>query len=126
MLFKNFLILIVTILTINHFFGALVYAGTGNEKKAEKRAEKLKTKISKIGTGKDVLVKVKLSDGTKLKGYISRTADDNFVVTDAETGKSTTVPYNRAKQVSSGSGGRCNWLCTVGVTAGVILLIALL
>ena len=118
--------MLVLRLSLSAMGASHVYAATGNEKKAEKRAEKLKTKISKIGTGKDVLVKVKLSDGTKLKGYISRTADDNFVVTDAETGKSTTVPYNRAKQVSSGSGGRCNWLCTVGVTAGVILLIALL
>lgn len=127
MLTKN-LVLILIMLVINLSFGTMagsrVYAGTSNEKKAAKRTEKIKTKIGKLGTGEKAKVKVKLSDGTKLKGYVSRTADDNFVVTDAETGKATTVPYNRTKQVSGG--GEWDWLLGVAVAAGIIGLVLLL
>ena len=116
--------MLVLHLSLSAMGASHVYASTGNEKKAAKRAEKMKAKIGKLGTGEKAKVKVKLKDGTKFQGYISRAADDNFVVTDPETGRTLTVPYNRAKQVSGG--GEWNWLIGVLAVAGVFSLIILL
>ena len=97
-MFKKYLILILTILIINISLSATTFADTREEKVA-KSAEKVKLNVAKLGTGKEAKVEVKLKDGTKLKGYISQVNDRNFVVADEKTGKTTEVPYSRAKQV---------------------------
>lgn len=68
--------------------------------KEAKHAAKVKAEIAKLGTGPDARVKVKLKDGTKIKGYVSEIAEDSFTVTDPETSTATVVPYGNAKQVS--------------------------
>ncbi len=44
-------------------------------------AEKVKTEITKLGTGQHAKIKVKLKDGTKIKGYINTY---EFYVSDLE------------------------------------------
>ena len=67
--------------------------------KEAKHAAKVKAGIVKLGTGPDARIKVKLKDGTKIKGYVSEISEDSFTVTDPETGTTTEVPYPNAKQV---------------------------
>jgi hypothetical protein len=69
-----------------------------NGNKESKLTEKVKSEVTKLGTGTDSKVKVKLKDGTKLKGYISEIKSDSFVVIN-EDGVSSEVPYPNAKQV---------------------------
>ena len=58
---------------------ATVFAETKEEKDA-KFAEKVKANITKLGTGTDAKIQVKLKDGTKLKGYVNQINENSFVV----------------------------------------------
>ena len=97
-MFKKYLTLILAVLIINIFLSSSAFAGT-KEEKANKLAEKVKVNISKLGTGKDSRVEMKLKDGTKLKGYFNQINETSFVVVDEKTGASSEVPYSSAKQV---------------------------
>ena len=62
-------------------------------------AEKVKEGITRLGTGEQARVELKLRDKTKLKGYVSEVSDDHFVVVDKKTGAATRVSYGQVQQV---------------------------
>ena len=64
-----------------------------------RQTEKVKARILKLGTGKKVLVEVRLKDNRMLKGYVSETTEDHFNVADAKTGVVTTVVYAQVQQL---------------------------
>lgn len=94
------------------------YAGS-KEEKATRFAEKVKEGISKLGTGADARIEVKLRDKTKLKGYVSEAGQDSFVVVDEKTGASSTVTYAQVKQVK---GNNLSTAAEIAIGVGVILL----
>jgi hypothetical protein len=98
------------------------FAATGAEKDA-RRAEKVRTQLTKLGTGKDARVKLELRDKTKLEGYLSEAGADSFAVTDA-SGNTTRVAY---PQVSKAKGNNLSTGAKIaigaGIGAGVTLLI---
>ena len=53
--------------------------------------EKTKAEVQRLGFGRRV--KVKLQNGTKVRGRITALADDQFVVTDSDTGATARVAY---------------------------------
>ena len=101
------------------------FGATSAEKEA-KRAEKVRTQLAKLGTGKDARIKVELRDKTKLEGYLSAADADAFTVTD-KNGNSTAVPY---PQVGKAQGNNLSTgakiAIGVGIGAGVTLLIFLI
>ena len=90
------------------------FAATKAEKDAE-RAEKVRTELAKLGTGKDARVKIELRDKTKLEGYLSDASDSSFVVTD-KAGNSTTVPY---PQVKKAQGNNLSTGAKIGIGIGI-------
>ncbi len=122
-MFKKYLTLIVTILLINLSLSATAFAETKEEKEA-KFAEKVKINITKLGTGKEAKVQVKLQDGTKLKGFISKISENSFAVSNETTGLETEVPYPNANQVKGKnfSTGDKIWIA-VGITAVVLIVV---
>jgi hypothetical protein len=125
-MFKKFLSLALITLVINLACGASAFASTNSEKEA-RLIEKVKSSITKLGTGTDARVEVKLRDKTKLKGYISEIGEDYFVVTDAKTGTATTVAYPQVKQVKGNNlSTGAKIAIGVGVVIGVLLLIGLI
>lgn len=93
------------------------YAAAKEEKEA-RFALKVKDGIGKLGTGTEARVEVKLRDKTKLKGYISESGDESFVIVD-KTGMATTVAYPQVKQVK---GNNLNTAAEIALGVGVILL----
>ncbi len=79
---KKITTLIVVTLLIQMLFVHSAFAGT----KEEKFAERVKTEIAKLGTGTDAKIKLKLKDGTKIKGYVMEADEDQFVVMNSKTG----------------------------------------
>ncbi|MCW5959864.1 MAG: hypothetical protein KIS76_06855 [Pyrinomonadaceae bacterium] len=71
---------------------------SGNAEKEAKLAEKVKTGIAKLGTGKEAKVKIKLKNGNKMKGYISEIGEEQFIVQNEKTGESV-VSYSSVKQI---------------------------
>lgn len=62
---------------------------------------KIKTQVQKRGTGEKSRVKVKKTDGTEIKGYISQAAEDSFTVTDSATKQSTVIAYRDVKKIDN-------------------------
>jgi hypothetical protein len=97
-MFKKFVSVILVGLLINLMAVSFAYADSKTEKEA-RFAEKVKTGVAKIGTGKAAKIQVKLKDGTKLKGFVSEINENSFVVADEKTGMTTEIPYPNARQI---------------------------
>jgi hypothetical protein len=93
------------------------------EAKIKKRAAEIKAGINKLGVGKDSIVKVKLRDKTKIKGYISQIGEDSFSVTDIN-GQTTIVEYTKAKQVQGNNLHAGVWIA-VGIGAVFLAVLVL-
>ena len=101
------------------------FAATSAEKEA-KRAEKVRTQLFKLGTGKDARVRVELRDKTKLEGYLSAADAETFTVTD-NAGKSTTVPYQQVKKAQGNNlSTGAKVAIGIGIGVGVLIIIALI
>ena len=97
-MFKIILSLSLITLLITCVGVKAVYADSNEEKQA-RFTEKVKAGIARLGTGEPARVKLKLSNKTKLNGYISEAGDEDFVVVDAKTGAATRVAYGDVQQV---------------------------
>ena len=93
------------------------YAGSKEEKET-RFAEKVKEGISKLGTGPEARVDVKLRDKRKLKGYISEAGEDSFVIVE-KTHATSTVTYSQVQQVK---GNNLSRGAKIAIGVGVILL----
>ena len=100
---------------------APAFAKTNAERDA-RRAEKVRTQLSKLGTGSDARVSLELRDKTKLEGYLSEAGSDTFTVTDRE-GKTTTVPY---QDVNKARGNNLSTGAKIGIGAGIGAAVVLL
>jgi hypothetical protein len=94
-----------------------------NAKKDAERAEKIHAQLSKLGTGRDALVRLELRDKTKLEGYVSEAGSDSFTVTD-NAGKATTVPYHEVKKAQGNNLSTGTKIAIgAGIAAAVVLII---
>jgi hypothetical protein len=103
-------------------FAAPALAGSAAEKES-KRAETVRAKLAKLGTGADARIRVELRDKTKLEGYVGEAGPEGFVVVD-RAGAATAVAYPqvaRAKGHNLSTGAKIG--IGIGVGAGVTLLI---
>lgn len=93
--------------------------------KEEKLAERVKTGISKLGTGQNAKIKIKLKDGTKIEGFIAEAHDEKFVVMNSKTNQPVNVPYSGVKQVKGNNlSDGAAILIGVGVAILAIILLA--
>lgn len=98
------------------------FAKTNAEKDA-RRAEKVRTQLSKLGTGRDAQVRLELRDKTKVEGYLSEAGADTFTVTDKE-GKTTNVPYQDVKKAHGNNlSTGAKIAIGAGAAAAVVLII---
>jgi sRNA-binding regulator protein Hfq len=81
---------------------------------------KAKRNIEKLNTNGKNIARVKLHNGTKLKGYISQANQDNFVITDKH-GQKNTVAYTDVREVKKGSGlsRTSKVLIVAGIAVGI-------
>src|SRR5713226_4999549 len=125
-MFKKLLTIALVTLVAQLTCATTTVMAHGTAEKEARFAEKVKAGITKLGTGKDALVKVKLRDGTKLSGYISESNEDNFVVVDSKSGTATTIPYPQVKQVKGNNLSTGAWVAIgVGIVVGLIVLLVL-
>ena len=79
--------------------------------------ERVKTQVAKRGVGKKVTVK--LRNGTKLKGHITKIGADNFDLTDSKSGQVTTLAYTDVAQVKDQGG--LSMIAKVGIVLGIVV-----
>ena len=85
------------------------------------QATKTKAEVQMRGTGERSRVRVKLRDGTDLKGYVSKIEENSFEVTDRKTGKVTSIRYDDANEVQrQGMSRTTKILIVIGIVAAWI------
>lgn len=85
----------------------------------------VKSQVAKYNTNKKKGVNVKMRDGRKLKGYISRMGADDFDVTDSKNGQVSTLVYadvSSVKRINAPSISKTTLVAIVG-SIGVVLLV---
>ena len=91
------------------------------------RAEELKAGLKKLGTGEKTKIKVKLANGSKFSGYLSRIRENDFEVTDFKNGKTTAVLYsNVVKAKAKNDDQKFDFWAILGLIWGGLALIALI
>lgn len=121
MLKKTFLVILVGLL-FNFVCPAKVQA---SPKSDAKFAAKVKSEITKLGIGTDARIKVKLFDGTKLKGYVSAVNEDSFTVVNDKTNIATQILYPQAKQVK-GKNNLNGAQIAIGIAVVILIVIGVL
>ena len=106
-------LLVATVLTSPGF--AQPQAQTSQDKHNQKIRKYVKS-LRRWDVGDPVTVK--LYDGTKIKGHVTETTDDYFVVTDRKSGQSTSIDYAKVSDVSEGMGRKTKFALVI---AGAIL-----
>ena len=94
--------------------------------KESKRAETVRAKLAKLGTGSDARIKLILRDKTRLEGYVSEAGPEGFVVVN-KAGVATAVAYPqvaKAKGHNLSTGAKV--AIGIGIGAGITLLILFL
>jgi len=86
--------------------------------------EKIKANVLKRGVGEKKRVRVKMLDGTKMKGYISQAGEDSFTLTDSKTKQTNAVAYRDVAQVKgSGLSNAAKIGIVVGIGAAVAVIV---
>ncbi len=83
------------------FIGVPSIVAQAKEEKAAAFTADVKKRVVKLGTGSEAKLQVKLQDKTKLKGYVSKIADDSFAMTDPKTNAETNVSYANVTQLKT-------------------------
>ena len=60
---------------------------------------KISTLISKLGSGNEALVAVRLANRTAVKGYVAEIAPESFLIIDPTTGESNRVSYTQINRL---------------------------
>src|SRR5919109_2859611 len=121
-MFKRILSLLLITLIITWAGSQTAYA----ESKAEKQArfvEKVKAGISKLGVGEQSRVEIKLRDKSKLKGHIQEIGEEDFVVAEAKTNKTTRVAY---AQVQTVKGNNLSTGAKIAIGLGILSAILII
>lgn len=84
------------------------------------RVEKIKAGIAKLGTGREAPITVELRDKTEVSGYVSRTDEESFVLTNPRTGAVTTVTYPQVQKVK---GRNLSTKAKVAIGVGIALAV---
>jgi hypothetical protein len=98
-MYKPFLSLALSVLLLGQGAAVPLYAQTQGEKES-RRAEKMKVKIAKYGTGESARVRVTLRDRRRATGYIREAGAETFTLFDQKTGVVTVIPYSQVKSVN--------------------------
>ena len=81
--------------------------------------ETIKSEIAKIGVGEKAKATIIKKDGTKVKGYIARADEDDFVIRDRKTDAATTIRYTDVAKVERNRGHSTARNVGLGVAVGV-------
>lgn len=85
--------------------------------------DQVRIDVAKLGVGDKARATITTKDGTKTKGYVFRTGDDDFVMRDRKTDAPTTIRYTDVAKIQRDRGHSMarNILIGVGIGTGALL-----
>ena len=82
------------------------------------------TQVARFGTGEKAKVTVRKNDGTKIKGYISRTNEASFDLTDTKTKQTSVISYSDVANIKKqGMSKGVKFAIIGGVVAAVAVVV---
>lgn len=86
--------------------------------------EKVKIQIARLGVGDKARASITTKGGVKIKGYVYRAGDDDFVMRDRKTDAPTTIRYADVTKIdrSHGHSMARNILIGVGIGSAVVVI----
>lgn len=86
--------------------------------------EQIKIQVAKVGTGDKARATITTRDGAKIRGYVSRVGDDDFVMRDRKTDAPTTIRYADVAKIERSHGHSIarNILIGVGIGSAVVVI----
>lgn len=90
--------------------------------------DQAKIAVAKLGLGEKARATITLKNGTKIKGYVSRADENDFVVRDRKTDTPTTISYADVAKVQKNRGHSTarNLAIGIGIGAGALLAVILI
>ena len=123
---KNFSLCLAALLIWNSavFAGATLAAPKKLQTQSQKEQQtaKIESAVRKRGTGERSRVKVMRTNGSQVKGYISKLDESSFAVTDKKTGQTTTIAYGEVQKIQ-GPGLSTGEKVAIGVGVGVAVFV---
>jgi len=91
-------------------------------------ADQAKVEVAKLGLGEKARATITLKNGTKIKGYVSRADENDFVIRDRKTNTPTTINYADIVKVQKDRGHSTarNLAIGIGIGGGALLSIILI
>jgi len=118
-MFKRYLSTVLVGLLVFGANTSYIFAQTNNN------AEKIKAAVLKRGTSEKKTVRVKMLNGSKLKGYISQIGEDSFTLTFSKTKQQTVIAYSDVERVEGrglAGGARVGIIVAAAIGAGLLVL----
>ena len=115
---------LLLLVTIPH--PAVAEQSTGQGGSKVPTVEAVKSKIARQGTGAKAKVTIRLKNGTKVKGYVAQTGEDDFVVRHRKTDAPTTISYADVLKVEENRGHSTARNIAIGVAVGVGAVLAVI
>ena len=86
--------------------------------------EKIKIQVARLGVGDKAKATITTKDGAKIKGYVYRAGDDDFVMRDRKTDAPTTIRYADVAKIDRSHGHSIarNILIGVGIGSAVVVV----
>ena len=99
-----------------------VNAQSQNDKQAS-TIDQIKIQVAKLGVGDKARATITTKDGAKVKGYVYRAGDDDFIMRDRKTDAATTIRYADVVRIERNKGHSLarNMLIGVGIGAGAVV-----
>jgi hypothetical protein len=123
-MWKRFLPCLLSGLLLLGLAPLTAYAAGGGM--AQASPETIKSQIAKLGVGAKAKTTIRLTNGTKIKGYIAQVGEDDFVIRDRKTDTPTTVRYADVTKVERNSGHSMARNVAIGVAIGAGAIVAVL
>lgn len=90
------------------------------------KSEKVRAKVLKLGTGENAKVKVKLSGGTSINGFVGSTTADGFTVVEAN-GTQKVIAFSEVDSIAArnlSTGAKIG--IGIGIGLGILAIIAII
>lgn len=94
--------------------------------KEEKVSERVKAEIIKLGTGPEARIKVKLRDKSKIKGYVSKIGQNDFVVVEDKSNSQLHINYGKVKQVKGKNNLTGKEIGYIAITIAILAVVGLI
>ena len=104
----------------------IIFGQTADADLERNRVERIKTNVYRLEDSGKTKVVVKLQNGTKLKGYITKTGEDSFDVTDYKSNQTVSVVYRDVAQVKPQGMSSKGKKIALGIAGAAVIVVLVL